>query len=89
MALKAILNQTPDRRIQKLLVVLTGGKQGQRSVKEKEASGPTILVAEFKTSLVPAHPGLIRLVEYICFLTTHKNSLETRIIPILVDKSYS
>lgn len=56
MALKAILNRTPDRRLQTLLLVLTGGKQGQRPVNEKEASGPTILVAEFKTSLAPAHP---------------------------------
>ena len=39
MALKAILNRTPDRRLQTLLLVLTGGKQGQRPVNEKEASG--------------------------------------------------
>lgn len=39
MALKAILNRTPDRRLKTLLLVLTGGKQDQQPVNEKEASG--------------------------------------------------
>lgn len=38
-----------------------------------------------KTSLAPAHPRLIRLLENICFFDYSKNTLETRVIPILVD----